>query len=64
MRINGNQQLTESGGREHHQEEKETWDRAGTQERVGVSLAGSHNIRDMKPKEAAYCGQAGALMEQ
>jgi hypothetical protein len=42
----------------------ETWDRAGTQESMGVTLAVTHSIGDMEPEEATSCSQAGTTMEQ
>jgi hypothetical protein len=35
----------------HLQDEKETWDKGGTQESMGVTLAVTHNIGDMEPEE-------------
>ena len=42
----------------------ETWDRGGTQESIGVTLAVTHNIGDMKPEESTSCSQVGTLVEQ
>ena len=51
------------GGREHLQEETETWDKGYAQESIGVSLAVTHSIGDMEPKEATSYIQAGTPME-
>ena len=51
-------------GRGHLQEETETWDKGGTQESMGVTLAVTHYIGDMEPEEATFCIQTGALTEQ
>ena len=39
-------------------------DRGGAQESMGVSLAVTHSIADIKPWKAAYCDQAGATVWQ
>ena len=36
-------------------------DRRGSQESMGVSLAVTHSIRNMEPREAASCVQAAIL---
>ena len=40
-----------------------TWDKRGTPESEGVTLAVTHSIGDMEPGEAASCGQAGTPVE-
>ena len=52
----------EVGG--HLQDETETWDKGGTQESMGVTLAVTHSIGDMEPEEATSCSQAGTPVEQ
>ena len=42
----------------------ETWDRAGTQESMGVTLAVTHSIGDMEHEEAISCCQAGTPVER
>jgi hypothetical protein len=63
MRMNGNLQLTVKvicvGGRGVQlQDETETWDKRGTQESMGMTLAVTHGIGVMEPEEATSCSQA------
>ena len=51
-------------GRDHLQEETETWDKGGAQESMEVSLAVTYSFGDMEPKEAISCFQARNPMEQ
>ena len=37
----------------------ETWDKVGTQESMGLTLAVIHSTGDMEPEEATSCSQAG-----
>ena len=46
------------GGGGHLQDETESWNKRGTQESMGVTLAGTYNIEDMKPEEATSNSQA------
>ena len=50
-------------GRDHLQEETETTDKGGAQESMGVTLAVTHSIGDMDPREAASCGQTETPVE-
>ena len=61
MRMNGNLQMT-SLGQGYLQEETKTWNKEGTQS-IGMALAVTQGIEDMEPWEAAFCGQAGSLVE-
>ena len=54
IRINGNLQPMGWEGRGHHQEETETWDKGGTQESMGVTLAVTHYIEDIEPEEVTF----------
>ena len=47
-----------------YQDETETWDKEGTQESMGVTLAVTHSIGDMEPEEASSCNHAGTPVEQ
>ena len=42
---------------------KETWDKTGEQESMGVTLAVTPYPRDMKPEEAIFCSQARTPVE-
>ena len=54
MRMNGNLQLTGVKRWEGHlQDETETWDKGGTQESIGLTLAMTHYTGDMEPEVAA-----------
>ena len=53
-----------SGRWGHLQDETETWDKGGTQESMGVTLAVTHYIGDMEPQEATSCIQTGTPVEQ
>jgi hypothetical protein len=52
MRMNGNLQLTGVGRWEHLQDVTEAWNKEDAQNSMGVTLAETHNIEDMEPKEA------------
>ena len=41
----------------------ETWDKGGTQESMGVTLAVTDYIRDMEPEETTSCRQAQTPVE-
>ena len=43
--------------------ETETWDKGGTQESMGVTLAVTHSIGDMEHEEVTSCSQAGTPLE-
>ena len=47
----------------HLQDETETWDKGGTQESMGVTLAVTHSIGDMEPEEATSCSQVETPVE-
>ena len=64
MKMNGNLQLTGVGSWQQLQDETETWDKGGTQESMGVTLAVTHSIGDMEPEEATSCSQAGTPVEE
>ena len=44
--------------------ETETWDKGGTQESMGVTLAVTHSIGDMEPEEATSFSQAATPVER
>ena len=48
----------------HLQDETETWNKGGTQESMGVTLAMNHYIGAMGPEEATSCSQTGIPVEQ
>ena len=59
MKINGSLQLTGMKRWGHLQEETETWDKEGAQESMGVTLAVTHYIGDIKLEDATSCSQSG-----
>ena len=64
MRMNGNLQVMGGESRRRLQDKTESWDKGGTQESMGVTLAVTHSIGDMEPEEATSCSQAGTPVEQ
>ena len=44
--------------------QRETWDKGGTQESMGVTLAVTHSIGNIEPEEGTLYGQAGNSLEQ
>ena len=53
-KMNGNLQLTILRRSGHLQDKTETWDKGGAQESMGVTLAVTHSIGDMKPEKATF----------
>ena len=47
----------------HLQDKTEAWNKGGTQESMGVTLAVTYNIGNMEPEEATSCSQAGTPVE-
>jgi hypothetical protein len=65
MSMNGNMHLMGLGGwgvGEHLQEETD-WDKGGTQESMGVTLALTQSIGNLKLEEATSCSQARTPVE-
>ena len=55
MKINGKLQLMGLGRWVNLQDETETWDKEGTQESMGVTLAVTHYTENIEPGEATSC---------
>ena len=51
------------GGGGHLQDVTKTWDKGGSQESMGVTLAVTHRIGGMEPEEATSCSWVGTSME-
>jgi hypothetical protein len=47
----------------HHEDVRETWVRANTQESTRVTLAMTYNVGRMEPEEATYFNQAVTRVE-
>ena len=50
-------------GRQHLEDVPETWDRGGSEESMGVTLAKTYSNKDMEHEKATSCSQAETTVE-
>ena len=61
--MNGDLQQARTWDGGHLEDGSETWDKGGTQESMGVTLAVTHYIANVEPEEAISCSQIGTPVE-